>query len=79
MEVISALRKPIFLMIYCVLHFRSEIFDDLDDSYWFFERLRSAVINEHAPVKCKTITHSQVPYMNGELRRNVNYKNTHVC
>ncbi len=43
-------------------------------SYWFVDRLLSAVINEHAPVKCKTITHSHVPYMNGELRRNINYK-----
>ncbi len=46
------------------------VFDDLDDSYCFVERLLSAVINEHAPV-----THFQVPYRNGELRRNINNKN----
>ena len=52
-----------------------EIFDDRDDSYWFAEMLLSSVINDHAPVKCKAILNTQVPSMNGELRKNINHKN----
>ena len=32
------------------------------------------VINEHAPIKYRTIKGSQVPYMNGELRRAINIR-----
>ncbi len=52
-----------------------EIVYDPDNSYWFVERLLSAVINEDAPVECKTITYFTgtitVLYMNGEPRRNI--------
>ena len=34
------------------------------------------VINEHAPIKSRTIKGSQVPYMNGELRRAINVRKT---
>jgi hypothetical protein len=33
------------------------------------------VMNEHAPIKSKLVRNAQVPYMNGELRRAINYKN----
>lgn len=52
-----------------------EIFDSIDDSYWFCEQLWTGIMNEHAPLKRKTVRHAQVPYMNGELRKAINYKN----
>ena len=52
-----------------------EIFDDLDDSYWLWNELTMQVINEHAPIKSRTIKSHRVPYMNGELRRAINIKN----
>ena len=52
-----------------------EVFDDINDAYWFCENLMRDVINEHAPVKHRVVRHAQVPYMNGELRRAINYKN----
>ncbi len=51
------------------------IFDSIDDSYWYYETLLKGIIDEHAPLKCKTVRHNQVPYMNGQLRRAINYKN----
>ncbi len=52
-----------------------EIFDSIDDSYWYYETLVKGIVDEHAPMKCKTVRHNQVPYMNGQLRRAINYKN----
>ena len=53
----------------------SDIFDDVDESYWFYEQLINSVINEHAPMKSRTVLHKNVPYMNGELRRAINVRN----
>ncbi len=53
----------------------SEVFDDIDDSYWFFNCLLTDVISEHAPVKTKILKRSQVPYMNSKLRKGINVKN----
>ena len=53
----------------------SEIFDDMDDSYWFFSSLLSDIITEHAPVKTKILKRTQVPYMNSNLRKTINVKN----
>jgi len=52
----------------------SEIFDCVDDSYWFCQELMLEVMNRHAPTKTKVITHSQVPYMNCKLRKSINVK-----
>ena len=52
-----------------------EIFDSVDDSYWFCEYLLKDIIDHHAPLKSKTVRHMQVPYMNGKLRKAINYKN----
>ncbi len=52
-----------------------EIFDTPDDSYWFYQELLKYVIDCHAPLKKKIVKHSQVPYMNGCLRRAINVKN----
>ena len=53
----------------------SECFDDVDDAYYVWNELTMQVVNEHAPVKCKTIKGTRVPYMNGELRRAINVRN----
>jgi len=52
-----------------------EIFDSVDDSYWFYNQLMKQIIDDHAPLKTRIIRHSQIPYMNGELRKTINYKN----
>ncbi len=51
------------------------IFDGIDDSYWYCESLLKGIIDEHAPLKCKIVRHNQVPYMNSQLRRAINYMN----
>ena len=53
----------------------SEIFDDINDSYWFCEQLLRGVVDDHAPLKCKKARHNGVPYMNNELRKAINVKN----
>ena len=52
-----------------------DIFDDVDDAYWFYETLTKQVIEEHAPLKKKVIKNNQAPYMNGPLRKAINVKN----
>ena len=52
----------------------SEIFDDVYDAYWMCSSLLQEIVNEHAPIKQKTIKGNQLPYMNGELRRAINVK-----
>ena len=52
-----------------------EIFDDVDDTYWIWNELIMQIVNEHAPIKIKTIKGKRVPYMNGELRRSINVRN----
>ena len=53
----------------------SEIFDNYDDMYSFSEQLMLNVMNEHAPIKQRTIKHNNLPYMNSELRKCINVKN----
>ena len=53
----------------------AEIFDMLDDSYWFYSKMLSDVINEHAPIKSTKTGNKQLPYMNNELRKCINVKN----
>ena len=52
-----------------------EIFNDIDDTYWFFNALTMKIVDEHAPLKTKQIKGRKVPYMNGELRKAINVKN----
>ena len=52
----------------------SEIFDEVDDAYWMCSTLLQEIVNEHAPIKQKTIKGNHLPYMNGELRRAINVK-----
>ena len=53
----------------------SEIFDDVNDSYWFCDKLLGTIIDVHAPTKKRKIKHNYVPYMNGNLRKAMNVKN----
>ena len=34
-------------------HHVGGIFDDVDDSYWFFNSLTMQIVDDHAPVKTK--------------------------
>ena len=42
----------------------AKIFDMIDDSYWFYIKMLSDVINEHAPIKSRKTGNQQLPYMN---------------
>ena len=50
-------------MSYAPFHV-NEIFDDVNDKYWFVSKLCSDVINKHAPMKKRVLKSSHVPYMN---------------
>ena len=68
--------KALFLNDLSVIPYHvTEIFDDIDDAYSVWNELTMQVVNEHAPVKTKTIKGTRVPYMNGELRRAINVRN----
>ena len=45
------------------------IFDDVDDMAWFTSSLIKYVVDNHAPVKSKTVKFQSVPYMNSALRK----------
>ena len=53
----------------------SEIFDDIEDAYSFWDTLMRGIVDEHAPLKQRKIKGNSTPYMNGELRRAINVKN----
>ena len=52
----------------------ADIFDDIDDVCWAHEKLLSEVIDEHIPVKERKQKPSKAPYMNGKLRKEIDYK-----
>ena len=47
----------------------ADIFDELDDKYWFHERLLFNITNEHAPLKKRKPVQRPVPFMNAKLRK----------
>ncbi|KAK2186232.1 hypothetical protein NP493_209g00006 [Ridgeia piscesae] len=47
------------------------VFDDVDDIYWAHEVLLTDVLNDHAPIKEKTVKTKQTPFMNSKLRKAV--------
>ena len=53
----------------------AEIFDSVDDVYWFQQCLMKQIMDENAPIKTKKVKHVQLPFMNGKLRKEINYKN----
>ena len=52
----------------------SHIFTDVDDLYCFFNTLLKQIMDQHAPIKHKTIKAKQLPYMNDILRKAINVK-----
>ena len=52
----------------------SQIFTDVDDQYWFFNTLLKQIMDQHAPIKHKTVKTKQLPYMNNTLRKAINVK-----
>ena len=52
----------------------AEIFDDVDDNYWYHEKLISEIVNEHAPIKKRKPVQNPVPYINSKLRKAQHYK-----
>ena len=51
------------------------IFEDVADIYWAQNMLFTSVLNEHAPLKVKSINKHQVPYMNSELHKAMHNRN----
>ena len=45
------------------------IFDDVDDIFWFNHTLIQDIINGHAPIKQKKTVKQPVPFMNSKLRK----------
>ena len=52
----------------------SGIIDDIDDMTWYQERLLDDIIDKHIPIKERKPKRAPAPYMNGKLRRELNYK-----
>ena len=52
-----------------------DVFDDVDDRVWSFNRLFSDIIDKNAPTKKKTLKKPSLPYMNSRLRRAIHKKN----
>ena len=46
-----------------------EIFDELDDVYWYHAALTTQIINEHAPLKQRKTVARPVPFMNAKYRK----------
>ncbi len=53
----------------------TEIFDDVSDRYWMASQMYKDVLDEHAPLKSRTITSQQVPYMHSALRKEMYKRN----
>ena len=50
-------------------------FDNVDDQYWTFTNMYSALLNEHAPLKTKTLKSRKIPYMHSELMKAIHTRN----
>ena len=53
----------------------SHIFEDIDDITWCHERLFLSVIDDHAPLKQKTLKKDSLPFMNSEWRKVIHRRN----
>ncbi len=51
------------------------IFNDVSDQYWATNCLFTEVLNEHAPLKERTIKEDHVPYMHSNLRKEMYKRN----
>ncbi len=46
-----------------------EIFEDIDDSTWFYDMMHRDIPDSHAPLKSRMIRPNQSPFMNSALRK----------
>ncbi len=51
------------------------MFNDISDQYWTQRYLFSDVLNQHAPLKERTLKEDHVPYMHSKLRKQIYKKN----
>ena len=54
----------------------AQVFDTVDDAFWFSESLLLDVVNKHAPLKKRVIKQKQIPYMNSTLRKQNNVRDS---
>ena len=47
------------------------VFYDVHDIYWAHEVLLADVLNDHAPIKEKTVKTKQTPFMNSKVRKSI--------
>ena len=52
-----------------------DLFDDVDDKLYAFERLYREILNEPAPLKQTHIRGKQVPYMTEEWGKTIRHRN----
>jgi len=52
----------------------AHVFDDIDDVYWAHGVMLGEIIDRHIPMKVKKPREKTAPFMNGELRKAINFK-----
>ena len=52
-----------------------DLFEDVDDKLYTFEKLYHDILDEHAPLKYLHIRGKQVPYMTDEWRKAIRHRN----
>ncbi|XP_014673473.1 PREDICTED: uncharacterized protein LOC106813766 [Priapulus caudatus] len=52
----------------------AHVFDDIDDVYWAHGVMLGEVIDRHIPIKVKKTREKTAPFMNGELKKAINFK-----
>ena len=55
-------------------YYVSELFENVNDSYWFCGTLTKSSMDEHAAIKNGVIKNNQIPFMNCDLGRTINVK-----
>ena len=50
------------------------VFDDINDSHWAFNKLLNEVVNEHIPIKSKRTRKHEAPFVNDEYRKAIRSK-----
>ena len=53
------------------------VFDDIDDTYWAFNKLLGNVIDEHIPIKAKRVRKHEAPFVTREYRQMLRKKATY--
>ena len=58
-----------------ILDIVCNVFDEIDDQYWAFSTMFMNVLNDHAPIKSRTVKGSKVPYMHAKLMNEIYKRN----